>query len=349
MTTVFSDKLNDKYLRLWGIPLISLSGLLALMRFYFEGRWDLFGWYFLGSVIYTTFTWEICRWILKRVRRRIPGLEYTKQRLVLTFIFFMLVAGIGNVFVKLTFLHFGLKPPSMANKSFFEWWLINFPSILFFVLLLSCIYEAIYFFDQYKFLRQKAQLLRKQQAQQQLDALKTRVNPHFLFNSLTTLSALIGEDPQRAEHFVDELSKVYRYLLKAGRQSTAALGEELQFAASYSFLLKSRFEEGAFTFSDGRSDSKASRPSESLDRNIPLLTLQYALDYLVRTQNTPLHIQIYALENQLRIACENHPKTLSFDVDDNDWRQLESNGAQQEIQEGQLAILIPFTPDPLKK
>lgn len=116
-----------------------------------------------------------------------------------------------------------------------------------FWLSLSSIYEAIYFFDQYKIARQKAEQLQTNQAQQKLDALKSRVNPHFLFNSLTTLSALIGEDPRRAEQFVDELSKVYRYLLRAGRQPLATLAEELQFAQSYSFLLKNRFEAGAFT------------------------------------------------------------------------------------------------------
>lgn len=339
MSSNTNESLHDKHLRLWGVPLISLSGLLALMKFYFEGRWDLFGWYFVASVIYTTITWEICRIILIQVRRRIPGLEYTKRRLLLTFIFFLMVAGIGNAMVKLILQHFGLRPPTMINKSFFEWWLINFPSILFFVLLLSSIYEAIYFFDQYKLARQKASQLKRLQVQQQLDALKTRVNPHFLFNSLTTLSALIGEDAPKAEQFVDELSKVYRYLLRAGRQPTATLGEELQFAESYTFLLKNRFEPGAFTLVRATFDSSLEA------QNIPVLALQNALDYLIRTQNAPLHIRLIPLEDRLLIRCTHQPKSLSFGLDDNDWRHLESNGAMQEIQEDQLTILIPFMPN----
>lgn len=345
MTTVPSETLNDKYLRLWGIPLISLSSLLALMQFYFAGRWDLFGWYFVVSIFYTAITWEICRWILKRIRQRIPGLENTRKRLVVSAVLFLAVASVGNLFVKLVLLQFGLKPPTMANKSFIEWWLINMPSVVFFVLLLSCIYEAIYFFNQYKFLRHKAQQLRKQQGQQQLEALKTRVNPHFLFNSLTTLSALIGEDPRQAEEFVDELSRVYRYLLKAGRQSAATLGEELQFAASYAFLLKSRFEEGFFSFNIVKNE----RRSDFLEHHIPLLTLQYALDYFVRTQNTPLHIKASIQETLLVVSCLNQPKALSFEVDDNDWRLLENNGAYQEIQAGLLILYIPFTTEAQQK
>lgn len=332
--------LNDKLLRLWGIPLISLSGLLSLMQFFFQGRWDLFGKYLIASLIYTWATWEMCRLILLEVRRRIPGLEHTVKRLVLTMLYFLVVAGLGNMVVKAILNHLNLRPPTMVNKPFFEWWLLNMPNILFFVLLLSSIYEAIYFFEQYKTALRKAKQLKNQQAQQNLDALKTRVNPHFLFNSLTTLSALISEDAPRAEQFVDELSKVYRYLLRAGRQAITTLGGELQFAESYSFLLKNRFEEGAFSLNKS-GDGWTS--ATDLDRTIPVLTFQNALDYLVRTQNVPLHIQVDTLGNHLRIACDNHPKTLSFDASDNDWRQLERNGAVQVVQSGQLSVFIPLT------
>lgn len=336
MTNAPFETLNDKHLRWWGVPLISLTGLLALMQFYFAGRWDLFGWYFVASVIYTAITWEICRMVLKRVRRRIPGLEYTAKRLALTFFYFLVIAGIGNAIVKVVLDQFGLKPPSLLNHTFFEWWLANFASILFFVLLLSSIYEAIYFFDQYKIAHQKAEQLKKQQVQQRLEALKTRVNPHFLFNSLTTLSALIGEDAPRAEVFVDELSKVYRYLLRVGRQPTATLGEELQFAESYAFLLKNRFEPGAFSFSDSIGETRAK------EQDIPVLTLQNSLDYLVRTQNAPLHIHAEIIEDQLRISCNHHPKSLSVELSGSDWQQLENNGAYQQIEAGQVAIIIPF-------
>jgi len=90
-----------------------------------------------------------------------------------------------------------------------------------------------FIFSQYKLAIQKAELLKRQQAQKKLDALKSRVNPHFLFNSLTTPSALISEDTRLAEQFVDELSKVYRYLQRAGRQPEASLNDEPQFAKSY--------------------------------------------------------------------------------------------------------------------
>lgn len=331
--------LNDKYLRLWGVPLISLSGLLSLMQFFFHDRWDLFWKYLLASFVYTWITWELCRIVLIRIRRKIPGLQQTAKRLLVTMFFFLIIAGLGNVVVKVILYHLGLKPPSMLNKSFFEWWLLNMPNIVFFVILLSSIYESIYFFSQYKRTIQKAEQLKKQQAQQRLDALKSRVNPHFLFNSLTTLSALISEDAHRAELFVDELSKVYRYLLRAGRQTMAGLGEELQFAESYVFLLKNRFEAGAFSFSN-----YISRDLESTQTiNIPVLTFQNALDYLVRTQNAPLHILVDRLDKHLLISCQNQPKAVAFDANANDWNQLAAQDATLQILDGQLTIQIPIT------
>jgi len=341
--------LNDKKLRLWGVPLVAITGLLSLMQFFFQDNWDLFGKYLIASLIYTWITWELCRLVLYKIRRLIPGLENTVKRLVTTIFYFFIIAGIGNAIVKYILLQLDLKPPSMANKSFFEWWLLNMPNILFFVLLLSSVYEAFYFFSQYKLAIQKAEKLKREQARKKLDALKSRVNPHFLFNSLTTLSALIGEDAPRAEQFVNELSKVYRYLLRAGRQPEATLGDELQFAKSYTYLLKNRFEEGFFSLSYGQGESNSARQNEALNQSIPALSLQNSLEFLVRTQHAPLHIQINTMENQLRIACENRPKTLSLDVNDNDWQQLKDSGAHQEIEAGKLAIFIPFTSNPLQK
>ena len=76
--------------------------------------------------------------------------------------------------------------------------------------------------------------------QHEFDTLKSQVNPHFLFNCFNTLSSLISEDPERAEKFLDELSKVYRYLLKSNEDGLSTLKAELKFIQSYFELLKTR-------------------------------------------------------------------------------------------------------------
>ena len=349
------DSLNDKYLRLFGIPISVVILLLAQMPFFYPGRWDLFWKYAVIGIVFTGLMWEISRLVLIRVRRRFPDLSQTRQRIGWMFLLFVLQLGIGQaLIVKATF---ALGLAKIATLPFFKIWLINFAWSLFFIVVISSTYEAIYFFSQYKLAVQKAEHLKKQQVQQQLETLKNRVNPHFLFNSLTTLSALIGEDAAQAEQFVDELSKVYRYLLRAGRQPAASLGDELQFADSYAFLLKTRFEAGSFSMDTDRcrtarnlsqsdKDPKPISDTALLDRQLPVLSLQNALDYLVRTQNAPLHIRIDPNGQYLRIVCQNQPKSLSFDVSNNDWLQLENNGATQETQSGKLTILIPFTSNP---
>lgn len=71
--------------------------------------------------------------------------------------------------------------------------------------------------------------------------LKSQVNPHFLFNSLNSLSSLISENEEEAETFLDELTKVYRYLLRGPEDKLVKLETELQFIRSYFFLLKARY------------------------------------------------------------------------------------------------------------
>ncbi|MFA6152169.1 MAG: histidine kinase [Chitinophagaceae bacterium] len=88
------------------------------------------------------------------------------------------------------------------------------------------------------------QALIQENLQTKYSSLKTQVNPHFLFNSLNSLSALITSNPDRAEIFLEEMSTVYRYLLRSNEQELISLEEELSFIKSYAHLLKNRFDNG---------------------------------------------------------------------------------------------------------
>ncbi|HUP12145.1 MAG TPA: histidine kinase, partial [Niastella sp.] len=74
--------------------------------------------------------------------------------------------------------------------------------------------EGAAFFERWREVVDEAEQLKKENLQSQLEGLKGQVNPHFLFNSLNSLSSLISDDPEKAEKFLDEMSKVYRYLLR---------------------------------------------------------------------------------------------------------------------------------------
>ena len=329
-----ATSLNDRYLRLIGIPIAVFALLMSQMPISFPGRYDLLWKYFVLSVISTWLLWEGARYMWIRIRKQFPGLEQTPRRILIMLAVFTLEVAIGQAMVTGLIIYFHLESPSWVSAE--RTWLVNFAFSLFFVALVAGIYEAQYFFSQYRLALQKAEHLKTRQTQQKLEALKSRVNPHFLFNSLTTLSALIGEDAAQAERFVDELSKVYRYLLRAGRQTEVTLPEELQFVESYAFLIKNRFSEEAFSL------KIQLQPPAQPQVLLPALTLQNAVDYLVRTQNTPLHITLEWQDRQLLMKCLNLPKVRSVEVVDHDWRQLSTQGVTLDHDDQFFYLNIPL-------
>ena len=135
----------------------------------------------------------------------------------------------------------------------------------------------------------------------QLRALQAQVNPHFLFNSLNSLSSLIDDEPQRAGQFVDELSIVYRYLLKANDQALTTLAGELDFIQSYYHLLKTRYGSGL--------DLTIQVKADHLTRLLPPLTLQLLVENAVKHNVTspkrPLSLAIFTDEAGYLIVRNN--------------------------------------------
>ena len=124
-------------------------------------------------------------------------------------------------------------------------------------------------------LRVKTRELEKQQLMNEISLLKTQVNPHFLFNSLSILSSLVRVDPEMSEKFIDQLSRSYRYILEQKDQSMVTLRTELGFIDSYAFLLKIRFE--------NKFNLDIRIPEVILDRyKIAPLTLQLLIENAVK-------------------------------------------------------------------
>jgi LytS/YehU family sensor histidine kinase len=90
----------------------------------------------------------------------------------------------------------------------------------------------------------EAQLLEHMHLRQEFDNLQQKVNPHFLFNCFNTLSSLISEDKQQANKFLNELSKVYRYLLQNNEDCMSTVESEMKFIQSYFQLISTRYGDG---------------------------------------------------------------------------------------------------------
>lgn len=93
-------------------------------------------------------------------------------------------------------------------------------------------------------LQNKAQTLEKEKAVVMFESLKQQLNPHFLFNSLTSLGSLIRIDQKMAGEFLEGMSKMYRYILKNRDHEVVSLAEEILFAGNYVKLQTIRFGHG---------------------------------------------------------------------------------------------------------
>ena len=130
------------------------------------------------------------------------------------------------------------------------------------------------------------------------------MNPHFLFNSLNTLSSLIQEDADKAEDFLDHMSKVYRYLLRNNEEQLVKLETELNFINSYAYLLKSRHGDGLYI--------DVHVPLTGREQMIPPLTLQMLVENVLNqnsiSKNRPLHISIKLVHNWIEVRNKVQPK-----------------------------------------
>ncbi len=107
--------------------------------------------------------------------------------------------------------------------------------------LVTAVYTGMLFFQKWKKSLVESERMRRESVQAQFEVLKNQVDPHFLFNTLSTLTTVIAENQALAIEFVEQMSLVYRYILQMKEQQSVELGTELEFAQAYVFLLKMRF------------------------------------------------------------------------------------------------------------
>lgn len=112
-----------------------------------------------------------------------------------------------------------------------------------FTFLLNALYEGFYLFLRLSATALERERYKKESIEAQYQNLTSRLNPHFLFNSLNTLTTIVEEDSKKAVSYIKELSIVYRYVLNSEKSTWVDLPSEIKFTNSYITLLKMRFEE----------------------------------------------------------------------------------------------------------
>lgn len=223
---------------------------------------------------------------------KFPGLKQTGERVfyqLLTNLIIMTpsVLLIFFLYDRLEFLGYRLKTDDL------KWGYITGLCINFLFLTL---WEVLYLLEKYRESLGEKELIGQLSMEQEFENLKSQINPHFLFNCFNTLSSLIQEDKKEAEKFLDELSKVYRYLLKSNEDGISTVEKEIKFIESYYRLLKTRYGAGL-------------QLSMDIDKRyysylLPSLSLQLLVENAVKhnivSRQQPLVIEIFtAAENKL--------------------------------------------------
>ena len=274
---------DDTWFLILGIPVLSFcipflffkatlaDGLMAYLP-----EWGV-------SMMYTVAYWMACRTIFIHFRRRFPGQQETKKRVLYISGAVLLAYAVVNWSLDYVHVFMGILPREGVTD--FDYTV----GTLMIVALVGTLYESAFLYDRWKRTIIEAERLMRENVESQLEGLKNQVNPHFLFNSLNTLSYLIPEDSQRAVHFVQKLSKVYRYILEIRDKKLITLREELEFLHAYLFLLQERF---------GDNLKVALRADESAYNHylVPLslqILFENAIKHNIISSDKPLFIELW--------------------------------------------------------
>jgi sensor histidine kinase YesM len=161
------------------------------------------------------------------------------------------------------------------------------------ILIYNVLYALLYSYQQYAFAQIDKIRRDRKQLELQFEVLKSQLSPHYLFNSLNTISSLIYKDTPSAEQFVRRLAQTYQYILSSQEKRYVQLDEEVDFVQSYYYLLRIRFQQ--------QLQVEINLPSNIMRSKIPPLTLQILVENAVKhntiSNENRLFIYISAQDN----------------------------------------------------
>lgn len=154
---------------------------------------------------------------------------------------------------------------------------------------------------------QREQKLREENLIFQNETLKNQVNPHFLFNSLNTLSSLVTSHPDTADKFIARLSSIYRYILENSQKDRVSLTNELAFIRDYFFLHQIRDEDKIMLNISVSDQDKYNIIPVSLQ-----ILVENAINHNMATHENPLKISIYLEADYIVVKNNLQKKTIPF-------------------------------------
>jgi hypothetical protein len=272
-----------------------------------EMRWNRM----IGDWIHLLFFFIV---FLVNIYFLVPKLLFNSKR---TYYFTAIIIVILIVTFLDIILHYGLKPPEMLNEGALHGDFNSNPmfaphSLLptFFNNLITGILiigTGTAFELQYKWLSEEKlrKDIEKEQLKTNLALLKNQISPHFLFNNLSVLTSLVYKNQDKAVDFINELSKVYRYVLYSNNSELVTLQDELEFLSHYIYLLKIRFENSISI--DIKIDENQ-KQSYVLPLCLQML-VENTIQHNVASQANPLKVSIYTNNNSIIVENTVRPRS----------------------------------------
>lgn len=278
-------QLDDKMIRMIGIPFFGIAipnvtGLFGNLTYTDSLYW--FG--YLLFILLAAMIWQGNRYLLFRTRKRFTWFDKPIEKLILLII--------NNIFftspLTVAWLCMWYR---FANFNHIDWTaiyvvvLINVICVLF----VTHVYETVFMMKEQQNEQTKNADLSRAKAEAELAALKHQIDPHFMFNSLNSLSFLIEQNPEKAALFTNNLAEVYRYILSQKDRTLVLLEDELDFTHKYTELLHLRFGD-ALRFKkqfDGALDRQFLIPPTSV-----FVALENAVKHNEISEQHPLQVDI---------------------------------------------------------
>ena len=235
--------LNTRKLRLISSLLIAalLSVVVFAASFLEPSGFNM--WVFVALTLFLFLIWEWAVWVSGKLDKSKPWSAGFSKRILLQLFYTCLGAliicnlpyGIYKWY-SLTYLE---NPGSISSIGYVLLLFNGF--VLLFAFLVTGLQLSLYFMEKWKNAQLETERQKRETVKAQLDAIRSQIDPHFLFNNFNTLYGLIQESPALASEYLLQLSDIYRYILKHREQEVVPLHEEVELAKSYLFLLQNRY------------------------------------------------------------------------------------------------------------
>ncbi len=282
--------------------IIASTFYLVVIRLIVPGMIFLWGAYIFTILDFFLFT-EILFFYDRLISKYYPWTSFLKKRVVALFVFGIVLFFVFNYILPL------LQPIFVEN-------IIEDEAVYRLTFIISILYMLIYvmviiaynFHETLKYFVYENEKLKQDKLISDYRVLQDQLNPHFLFNNLSTLIAIIKSDKDKAVTFAENFTDVYRYVLSKEGQVAVTVKEELEFLKSYVQLHKERVGEGL--------QIKVDVNEEIVNKKIPHLSLQVLIENAVKhnitSRSKPLTISIGVINGWLYVQNNKQLKESTY-------------------------------------